>query len=927
MRIYKKTIILLLILSFAVSVLPTAKIAEAKQKIPDSTYEETVDFLASVGIYSFSDRKENETVTREMLAKMVTDLLGVTGAAAAEDYFTDVDPGDEYYGAIGMAAALGIMNGTGGGLFEPKAPVTYTQAVKAVVSALGYKPAADVTGGFSSGYMRCAYDLGIIKNAPYDYDAPLTFSSAARLIRLSCEAEIYEILYIEGENVYYASEEDKTVLSVYHGVYIDEGIITDNGITALNGKTQVADGNIKIGGRELCGADDKAQALLGCFAQYYYNANDNKLLYLYKKESKVSEVTIKARDILGDASDFSKTCLVTQKNGKTQRYNIGVYADLIYNGALDESFTKDTLKIKDGTLRLLDTDRDGTYDIVIAEEYADIFVSTCNADTKIITSKYSDVDYITIKYGEYKKFVFSDAGGKDISPNTIEAGSVISVFKSKHKEKIRFVVSTLKEEISADSVYKNSDGDINVVSGEKSYDFSNTYASLMKTNPYVYKAPETGATYTAYLNYEGNIAWIFETQGKKQYAYMLAAGRKNTGLNSKDVEVKLYLESDDTAVVPVAKKLTLNGVKNQSGADILSAAELYDTVTGAFKPQLVMVRINKNGELKELDIAKDNTGSLYGFDLENFSLDFVSELAYSPRSINGIRTYNGWQIMDENTKIFALRTISKQVETSDAQEVRVIDYKTASRRYGSCYIKMYDADESWSAAAAVLSEPLDLQSRLFITTDAYMQKNETGEYVQAVNGWWAQDFRSFTENRENTFLNAVKARYPQSDGQVKKGDIYEIIFDIDEKIINARLLYSPARDTEPDYCFFDMNGYTEIDDDTTMYILGYPCFASNDRLGIYCRENAAYVNVQGNAVQSEQRYQTTILNPESTLSVMQYDCETKEVSVISPSQIPSAAQLISNGYDNVNPDTKVFIKRIDGSAYDVVVMINMYCNY
>lgn len=927
MRMYKKTAIILLILSFVISVMPTAKIVEAKRKIPESTYEETIDFLTSVGIYSFSDKKENETVTRGMFAKMVTDLLGISDGGDAASYFTDVNADNEYYGAIGMVAVLGVMNGIGDGLFAPNEPITYTQAVKTVVSALGYKPAADVTGGFSSGYMRCAYDLGIIKNAPYDYEAPLTFSSAAMLIRLSCEAEVYEIIYIKGKDVYFASEEAKTALLVYHDIYIDEGIVSDNGITALNGKTQLATGSIKIGSRTLTGADDRAQTFLGCYVEYYYNAHEDRLLYLYKRKGKTDEITIKACDIMKDAADFSKTCLVAQKNGKTQRYKIDVYADLIYNGALDESFTKDTLKIKDGTLRLLDNDHDGTYDIIIAEEYSDILVATYNPDAEIITSQYSDKNYAAIKYGEYKTVVITDAAGKTIEPEKIEAGNVVSVFKSKHKEKIRFVVSNLKTELTADTVERDSDGEINIISNDKSYNFSQTYVSLMKASPYVYKVPETGASYTAYLNYEGNIAMLFEIQGKLQYAYMLAAGKKNTGINSNDVLVKLHLESDDTAVVPVAKRLTLNSEKDKSGTDILSVPGLYDASTGNFKPQLVMVRINKGGELKELNIAKDNTDSKYGFDLENFSLDFVSESAYSPRTINNIRTYNGAQIMDENTKIFALRNFSKQLETDDGEEVRVIDYKTASRRYGSCYIKMYDADESWSAAAAVLSEPLDFQSRLFTVTDAYMQNNEKGEYVQAVNGWWAQDFRSFTENRENTFLNAVKARYPQSDGQVKKGDIYEIIFDIDEKIINARLLYSPARDTEPDYCFFDMNGYTEIDDDTTMYILGYPCFVSNDRLGIYCRENAAYVNVQGNAVQSEQRYQTTILNPESTLSVMQYDCETKEVSVISPSQIPSAAQLISNGYDNVNPETKVFIKRIDGSAYDVVVMINMSCNY
>lgn len=793
-----------------------------------------------------------------------------------------------------------------------------------LLKPLGYKPAADVTGGFSSGYMRCAYDLEIIKNAPYDYEAPLAFSSLVTLLRLSCEAQVYEILYVRGNDVYYGSDKEKSALFVYHDICVDEGVITDNGITATNGETKLAEGGITIGGRALTGADNKAQMLLGSYVEYYYSARDEKLLYLYKKSGRTKEVTIKACDIEKDAPDFKKTLLVTRENGKTRRYNIDVYADLIYNGAIDKTFTADTLKITEGTLRLLDNNSDGKYEIIIAEEYSDISVATCSTDTKIITAQYSKKDYQTIKYGDYKNVVVTDLAGNLTEMQKIEAGNILSVFKSKNKEKIRFVISNTKEEITADNVERDSDGEITLISADKSYEFSDTYVSLMKKEPYVYKAPETGASYTLYLNYEGKIAFLTETQGKLQYAYMLAAAKKNTGINKDDVLVKLHLESDDTAVVPVAKKLTLNNVKNKSGSDILSLTELFDSVTGDFKPQLVTVRINKNGELKELNVAKDNTGSKYGFDLENFSLDFLSESAYSPRSVNNIRTYNGAQIIDENTKIFALRNYTKQVETDDEDEVTVIDYKTALRRYGSCYIKMYDADESWSVAAAVLSEPLDFQTRLFVTTDAYMQRNEDGEYVQAVNGWWAQDFRSFTEGKEDTLKNAVKARYPSSDGLVKKGDVFEVIFGVDEKIINARLIYSPARDTNPDFCFFDMNGYTEIDDDTTMYILGYPCFVSKDRIGIYCKENADYVTVGGAATAAEERYHITILNPESTLAVTLYDGQTREVSVIDASSVPTAAQLTKDGYDSINTDTKVLIKRVDGTAYDVAVMVNMY---
>ncbi len=929
MKTNKKILSLLLLLTLVLSLLPAAAPAEAKRKIPTGTYDETVAFLSAVGIYSFADKSADETVTREMLAKMITDLLGIQDGGDASLYFTDVDDGCAYRGAVGMAAALGIMQGSGNALFAPKDAATYTQAIKAVVCALGYKPAADVTGGFSDGYMRCAYDLGLIKNAPYDYDAPLKFSTAATLIRLACEADVYEILYIKGKDVYFASEEGKTALVLYHRVYIGEGLVSDNGITALNGKTQIGTNEVKIGGKLLHNASDAACELLGCYAEYYRDADDN-LLYVYKKENKVAEVKIAAQDILPDAADFKKTCLVTCENKKTRRYKISAAADLIYNGALDETFTENTLKIKDGTLRLLDTDSDGTYDIVIAEEYSDIVLATADTAAEILTARHAKKDYAVLRYGDYARAVFTDEAGKPLAPEKIAQGSVISVFKSKNKEKIRLVVSTATAEIAVDTLATDTSGEITLACGEKEYKLSSTYSALMKASPYVYKRPETDTVYTAYLNYEGNIAMLDESRGRLQYAYMIAAGTKNTGINASDVLLKLHLESDDTAVVPVAKKLTLNGTKNKSGADILTEAALFDSVTGAFKPQLVQIRIDGDGKLRELNIATDNTSGLYGFDLEHFSLDFVSESGYSPRSVNGIRTYNGAHIMDKNTKFFSVRTISKQVETADEAEVRVIDYRTASNRYGSCYVKMYDADEAWSCAAAVLSEPLDFTSRTFTVTETFMQLRPDGTYAQALNGYWAGDFRSFieSEGRDGIFSKAVTARYPAAtDGKINKGDVFELIFDIDETIINARLIYSPARDKSPDYCFYDMNGATMIDDDTTNYILGYPCMVKSDRLGIYCKENTAYTTMLGKATPSEEVYWITILGDASNLSVMKYDCETGEVSAVTAADIPPAATQTANGYVDFNPDTKVFVKRVDGSAWDVLLVTNMYRNY
>ena len=925
----KKIIALVLLIIFAVSAMPVFAAEETASMVNTEEYARNVEFITSLGIYSFSEEKADSTVTRAEFAKMIADLLGISEDYSATDYYLDVPENHPNASAVGAVTSLGIMNGVGGNEFAPDASINYTQVIKAVVTALGYKPMAEAAGGYPTGYMKSAYNIGIIKNAPYDFEAPITFATAANLIALSAEAEVYDVVYLTEKKAYFASHDDRVVLNVYHDIYLAEGRMTDNGISSLNGSSTLAKDCVKIGDHILISDDMKINEFLGYYVDYYYRETDNQLLYVMEKKNRNDVVIVNAKDLALDSSEFSKTCLVAEVGGKTKKYKIDQYADLIYNGGLDKTFNGETLKVKNGTIQLIDADRDNDYEVIMVEEYHDIIFKNCNTGTGKMTATYAEDDYAFINYGEYKKAIFQNAYGEEITPESIKENSVVSVFRSKNKEKIRFVVSETIAEITVDSMETDEDDNTIIAFGENTYGFSYTYEDLMATKPETYNAPELSSSYQIFLNYEGDISMMLKTQGRLRYAYLIAAGRANaSGLESSRVDVKLVLDSNDIVTIPISDKLVLDGEKNKSGSDVLSSSVLFDSVTGNIKPQLVMVRISPDGKLKELDTATDNRDSIFGFDLGNFSLDFVSELGYGTTAINGIRTYNGNQFINSNTKIFVVENATKTMEETDEELVKVVDYATYSRRYGSSYIKMYDVDETWNASAIVVSEVLDYQSRLFVVTEAYMQRDYDGEFKQAVNGWWTQDFRSFVESKDGVLSDAVKSRYPDSDGKINPGDVFEIGFDIDEGINRARMVYSPMRDADPDYCFFDMNGQSAVNDDSNYYILGYPCYISKDRIGTFSKANPNYVTVSGSKAATVDRFWTTILQPATgSMSVFEFDCETKELKVISWEQIPTSGQLTSKGYENFNPDTKVLVKRVKGTTYDVLVVTNLSANY
>ena len=99
-------------------------------------------------------------VTRAEMAKMLVLMMGLT-PDSENCNFTDVPKDHSAYGFIARAAAFGIVNGMGDGTFLPEEDVTYQQAMKMIVCALGYGVDAEHKGAYPHGYVMTAMNLGI----------------------------------------------------------------------------------------------------------------------------------------------------------------------------------------------------------------------------------------------------------------------------------------------------------------------------------------------------------------------------------------------------------------------------------------------------------------------------------------------------------------------------------------------------------------------------------------------------------------------------------------------------------------------------------------------------------------------------------------------------------------------------------------------
>ena len=132
----------------------------AQNNTPPQTYSDNAALLTALGIYSFGDAAYNDTVTRSQFARMAMELINMedTALGEGEAYFSDVTADTPYRQEIHTAAFMSIMNGMGDTTFRPLSHITYGQAIKVLVSALGYRPMADSTGGYERISEMCRFN-------------------------------------------------------------------------------------------------------------------------------------------------------------------------------------------------------------------------------------------------------------------------------------------------------------------------------------------------------------------------------------------------------------------------------------------------------------------------------------------------------------------------------------------------------------------------------------------------------------------------------------------------------------------------------------------------------------------------------------------------------------------------------------------------
>lgn len=531
--------------------------------------DEAVTILSNLNIlkgYEDGTFKPDETVTRAEMAAIICRTLGYESQAESSKgttVFNDV-AGDHWAsGYVNVAQAQGIINGYGNGQFGPEDKVTYEQAVKMIVSALGYDLVAAQKGGYPTGYLAVASAEGITKNANGKVGDPAKRSSIAILTYNSLEVRLMDqTSWSTGSDGDKYGKLDDTILSKYLEVDKYEGVVTATPATNTAGatydsskkpeatiglnatdkgalKVEYIDGKLKktdVGAVPAKAGKVDTDGLLGRYVVAYIGEDDatgdDTIFAIALNENKNTVTKISATQLVenGDKYWAEDGTIGYKAVGSTKIQDLtladDVKVNVNYRTTTFGTKTTQALKglVRGGTIEFICNDNDSEIEFINVISYArEAVIETVKESNGVykFDCYRGSLPKVDTEDDDYKYIIYKD--GEVVDAKALAANDTVNYVDVTDDKKYEIFYASSKTVTGAVSSYDTVEN--NVTIGGVDYDissFSNLSASKL-----------SGEEGTFFLNVDGQIAHneTAPTQSGK-YAYALAVYDETSGVDT-----------------------------------------------------------------------------------------------------------------------------------------------------------------------------------------------------------------------------------------------------------------------------------------------------------------------------------------------------------------------------------------------------------
>lgn len=690
----KKIAALFLIVIFLFQ--PTVFASEVQpSQMPD--YSAAIEKLLALGIMEGDLENEegeflpqNEITKVEFYVALVKTMSSNTALNEniQDTPFRDLTASHWAAGYINEAITLNILRDYGEYLY-PQDNVSYKEALKIVLDAMGYGEYAKRKGGFPNGYIRVAIEINLTKGVNTDFAAPLKRGEAAQLISNAVDISIMDITGHDGNGAIYSVLEGTTIMSRQKGVYKSVGRVTASEFTSLNGNNITGKGYVEIDNKAYAVGNTNISDKLGFYVEFYYlddkEKGRNEVLYYIIDDRKSNATIINASDILSTTNSL----ITYSENDKEKEEYIESSANVIYNGKYDckaINLQGEKLKPVVGSVLLIDTNDNKKADIVIIHDVKTYVVETAISNKSLITDQngkaplnFDDdhIDYMILKDSKTAKI------------SDIKKWDIINVEKSLDSS---FYYLDVSSKAISGKVEAYGDDKVTIAGTEYPLNrniFGNGYSGI-----YI------GEEGTFYLDNYGNIAACDYAEAKSGSYGFIVKCIPEKGIIQKKTYFRIFDSDNEFKNYESAEKIMIDGYSFDKAADVIarlsqSGVGIEDELEDGYC-QLVRYLLDENGKIKSIDTVLPNKNPR--------ETDFECFAPKASRSKGG--TYNSFGNKNPEIRRFTINASTLVFDIpSNKTEEDDFDIKTSSYfNLDEAYdIAGYDAKDIGMAKVCVIN--------------------------------------------------------------------------------------------------------------------------------------------------------------------------------------------------------------------------------
>lgn len=667
-----------LMLAMLLILQPVMPISAAKTSdLSDWEYADAVKLFNDIGLYESADAEKSKSVavSRADFALYAARMTGFDSNSKSDvRYFADVPMEHWAQSSINYLVECGAVSVSENKLFRPDDTVKPDEAVKIIVTLLGYGRYAELSGGFPTGYYKAARtaDLDTFSSDTVTFaDCTLFFLSAMR-------AKFNDISGVEDGNVIYDNDTDKTLFSVYWDIYEYSGRLNAvRGASLIRGFDADED-SVRVGD-ELFKTDgvDYSDSF-GCEVIVFYekkNGSSTKtVIHLYSDMDNNRICDVDAEDFDSFSSEYKFNYY---KDDKEYSLTVSKNASILKNGKMLDSGISAAFSDDNDFYRLIDSDSDGKYETVLIYDYTAVYVSSKDSEKNII---YDKISSSSIQLTDEFRIIGTD--GSELEFDRINNGDILNIFASDSYMTIYVTNNPVTGKITGVS---KSEKEIVIGDARRKMqsEFWDKYESELNI----------GSEYVFYTDKYGYIVYAeHKNGGKTRFGYLIKSALSND--LDKCLMFKIFSEDGEMLSLKCADKVETDGEKyNRENVE----AALCNANDGRLT-QIIRFETDSDGNIDFIDTKKK------GDKESDYSLSHTftgTSMMYTAGLVNRFGAYG----LCRRTALGFIVPPADQADTASDDMYYIMPQSYLSTSIRAQKVDLYSVDSSDPfAAAAVIEE-------------------------------------------------------------------------------------------------------------------------------------------------------------------------------------------------------------------------------